>query len=377
MSEQEQAYKKQLIDRYIAGSATEEELMAFFGLVNQDQLNELLENHMDQEIEAIRRESPVLIRRSPKWRRIAVAASILLGLTLGGYFIIHKQTFRQVALLKPGTFKNDVLPGNKAMLTLANGQKIAVSNAGPGLIARQGLTNIRKSNDGNLLYQALQNGNAALNVSYNTFTTLRGGGKHSLQLADGTIAVLDAGSSITFPVAFKGHERQVEITGQVYFEVVHNAQMPFSVKVKNQVIRDLGTHFNINAFDDEAAIKTTLIEGSISVSSGRNKGYTLKPGQQAVAAPDGNIVIKNNVDLGVVIAWKNDLFKFDSHTSLPAVMLQLSRWYDLDVVYQGEKKHYNFGGDIPRTSKLSDVLKILEYSGVKFAVDGKKIIVFQ
>jgi len=310
-------------------------------------------------------------------RWAAVAASILLAISTGGYFILHQQKVEQVALLKPGTFKNDVLPGDKAILTLANGKKIAVNSAKSGSIAQQGIVNIQKNNNGSLVYQTAPKQNISAGLEYNTFTTLRGGGKHSLQLADGTLAILDAGSSITYPVAFTGKERQVKITGQVYFEVTHNAAMPFSVLVKNQVIRDLGTHFNINAYDDEDNIKTTLIEGSISIVSGKNIGYTLKPGQQAVATSDGNMSIKNNVDLDVVMAWKNDLFKFTGNTSLPAVMRQLSRWYDLDVVYQGEKKHYNFGGDIPRTSKLSDVLKILEYSGVQFAVDGKKIIVYQ
>lgn len=378
MQNEDEQHKQQLIERYINGKATEKELMAFFGLIHRRELDDLLSQSMEADFEAARMEAFNTQKRRKTGRWWVAAASILFILSAGGYFVVHRQVpNNQVALLKPGTFKNDVLPGDKAFLTLSNGKKIAVSSAKAGSLAQQGLVNIQKSGGGDIVYQPAQASNSSAEVVYNTFTTLRGGGKHALTLADGTLAILDAGSSITYPVTFMGKERQVKITGQVYFEVTHSAAMPFSVLVKNQVIRDLGTNFNINAYDDEGDVKTTLLEGSIAISSDKNKGYTLKPGQQAVAAPDGSIRIKENVDLGVVVAWKNDLFKFDSHTSLPAVMRQLSRWYDLDVAYEGEKKHYNFGGDIPRNSKLSDVLKILEYSGVQFAVDGKKIIVFQ
>jgi transmembrane sensor len=301
------------------------------------------------------------------WPRIAAAASILLFLSIGGYFLLHKPATSQIALLKPGTYKNDALPGNKAFITLANGKQIAVSASLKGQLAIQGSTSIQKSANGDVVYKP---GNANEDVAYNTFTVPRGGGKHEIQLADGTLAVLDAASSIRFPVAFNGKDRRVSITGQVYFEVVHNDKQPFYVTANNQTIEDIGTHFNINSFEGDT--KTTLIEGSVKVNN-----VLLKPGQQAIGKPDGSVNVLNGVDEEVVMAWKNDLFKFSKNASLQTVMNQIGRWYDMDVVYQGSSKIYHFGGDMPRYSKLSDVLKILAYNGVQFSVDGKKIIVYQ
>jgi len=164
----------------------------------------------------------------------------------------------------------------------------------------------------------------------------------------------------------------VSITGQVYFEVVHNIKQPFYVTAKGQIIEDIGTHFNVNAFEDEPTVKTTLLEGSIKIN-----GNILRPGQQAITKCNGSLAFENAVDLEQVIAWKNDKFEFNKNTNLEAVMRQLARWYDLDISYQGANKQYHFAGDMPRDSKLSDVLKILEYNGLQFSVDGKKLTVYQ
>ena len=298
------------------------------------------------------------------WPRIAVAASILIALSAGGYFAFHSNHQpTEIAKVKPGTFKNDAVPGNKAILTLGNGQQLAVTSIPAGHISN---TNVQKTASGTLVYKQ---SNTTPDV-YNTLTVPRGGGKHEIRLADGTLAVLDAESSIRFPVTFNGKDRRVSITGQVYFEVVHKSDQSFYVDVCKQTIEDVGTHFNVNAFDGE--IKTTLIEGSIKVNN-----ILLKPGQQAVQGASGQIAINKNVDEEIVLGWKNDLFKFGPNTSLQLVMNQLSRWYDMDVVYEGSTKTYHFGGDMPRYSKLSDVLKILAYNGVQFSVEGKKIIVYQ
>jgi transmembrane sensor len=302
--------------------------------------------------------------------RIATAAaSILIFLSVGSYFYFNRTQPVQMAAIKPGTFKNDALPGNKAILTLANGQKIVVNEAKNGTIAQQGTTNISKTANGNIVYAP---GSKDAVIAYNTYTIPRGGGKHSLVLADGTLAVLDAGSSIRYPTTFTGKDRKVEVSGQVYFEVVHNSAQPFFVTAKGQTIEDIGTHFNINAFDDEPGVKTTLLEGSIKIA-----GILLKPGQQAVQSNNGKLSILDNVNTEEVVAWKNDLFMFTNNTTLPVVMKQLSRWYDLEVLYQGKGQVYHFGGDMPRNSKLSEVLRILAYSGVQFSIDGKKIIVYQ
>ncbi|MGN6398682.1 MAG: FecR family protein [Mucilaginibacter sp.] len=372
-----------LLDKYLAGKASPEEerlLEEYYRRLDKSsdlELSQEEETALQQLIlrniwEQIGDESKV-IPMKPR-RNLSLwyaAASIVIVIGVGGYYVRHKVTkpAEQLAQLKPGTFKNDALPGNKAILTLANGQRLALTSIPAGHIQN---TNVQKTSGGALVYDQ---SDAAPDV-FNTLTVPRGGGKHELRLADGTLAVLDAGSSIRFPVAFNGNQRQVEITGQVYFEVVHNATKPFSVKANGTVIRDLGTHFNINAFSDEPEVKTTLLEGSIAVSAAGNPATTLKPGQQAVVSK-GTLSIRNNVDVSEVIAWKNDMFKFGKDTPLQTVMNQLSRWYDMDLVYQGTGKVYHFGGDMPRYSKLSDVLKILTYSGVQFSVEGKKIIVYE
>ncbi|MBB5396681.1 FecR family protein [Mucilaginibacter sp. AK015] len=368
MNEQE---AEDLLARYLEGSLSDEES----AIVNSWYQNMAAEEGLPEtnpDLEQIKRDIwKKVIKKSVRllWPRIAAAASIIIACSVGGYFVLHQTLSpQQVVQLKPGTFKNDALPGNKAILTLGNGQQIVVSAAKNGTIAQQGSTSISKTANGGIVYAASNNDQP---LTYNTYTVPRGGGKHAITLADGTLAVLDAASSIRYPAAFSGKDRKVEVTGQVYFEVVHNAAKPFFVLAKGQTIEDIGTHFNVNAFDDEPGLKTTLLEGSIKVA-----GKLLKPGQQAVQL-DGKLNILNDVNTQEVVAWKNDLFLFTNNTTLPTIMKQISRWYDLEVVYQGSGRPYHFGGDMPRTSKLSDVLKILAYSGVQFSVDGKKIIVYQ
>ncbi|WP_214072617.1 FecR family protein [Mucilaginibacter sp. dw_454] len=306
-------------------------------------------------------------KRVTLWPRIAAAASILLVLSAGGYFILHKDKApEQVAQVQ----KVDVLPGNQsAVLQLSSGKQINLSTAKTGNIAQQGNTNITKTVDNKIIYQA---GAPATELVYNTVTTKRGN-FYPLTLSDGTIAILDAGSSIKYPVSFVGNERRVEITGQVYFEVTHNSKMPFKVIVKGQTIEDLGTHFNINAYDDEPNIKTTLIEGSVRI----NDQKTLTPGQQAVIV-NGNIKIEK-ADVAQTIAWKNGLFNFDNMPVAEA-MRQLSRWYDVKIEYpQGIPQNVIFSGGMHRNINASQVLDLLSFFKVHFQIVAgsgeKKILV--
>jgi len=194
-------------------------------------------------------------------------------------------------------------------------------------------------------------------------------------LPDGTTAYLDAASSVHFPTAFTGNSREVSATGQVYFEVAHDKTKPFRVTIKGQTVEVLGTHFNIKAYDDETVIRTTLLEGSVKISV-NGQSTLLHPGEQSQISATTNKITVIHPDLDEVMAWKNGLFKFNN-TDLQTVMRQLIRWYDVEVTYEGSNKNYRFGGYIPRDSKLSDVLRILQLSGVKFSIDGKKIIVYQ
>ncbi|GAA3984209.1 FecR family protein [Mucilaginibacter dorajii] len=302
----------------------------------------------------------------PLIMRWAVAASLIISLSFGYYFYHKAQNNRQIAT----TISNKTAPGStKAILILANGQKIELSAAANGTIATQSNTAIRKTNDGRIIYDG-----DSKSLLYNTTITPRGG-KFDLTLADGTKVTLDAASSIKYPVSFTGKERKVEITGQVYFEVAHNAAKPFRVLTRGQTIEVLGTHFNINAYDDEPTIKTTLLEGKVSVNYlGINA--LLKPGEQASVKSGVSDIRVKAVDTELVIAWKNGLFRF-SKTGLRSVMRQISRWYDMEIIYPETLKNTDlFEGSTPRSANVQSILRKLEVTGhVKFKVDGNKIII--
>jgi ferric-dicitrate binding protein FerR (iron transport regulator) len=209
-------------------------------------------------------------------------------------------------------------------------------------------------------------------MAYNTLTT-KPGEHYSLLLPDGTKVWLNAASSITYPVVFKGDERNVKVTGELYFEIVHNAKQLFRVAVKDQVVEDIGTHLNINAYDDEPAVNTTLLEGSIRVIKG-NASAILAPGQQATMAPDDSRFQIKQVDGNEAVAWKNGYFYFD-RADIKMVMRELARWYNIQIVYKGELPNKTFKGKVYRNINASEALRILSYFGAHFKIDGKTITV--
>jgi transmembrane sensor len=302
-----------------------------------------------------------------------------VSFSVGGYQLLkNKQPLKQIAKIQT----HDIAPGgNKAILTLANGGKIYISDVKKGIITNQAGIQVAKNKNGQIVYVVNHSANGASNytsgeIAYNTLTTPRGG-QSSVTLSDGTIAYLDAASSIKFPVVFHGNERRVAITGQVYFEVVHNAAKPFRVDVKGETIEDIGTSFNINAYDDEPVIKTTLLSGKIKISKG-NETATLLPGQQAVTSANVNSIHIKNVDTEEAKAWKEGYFIFNNE-SLGSIMRKISRWYDADVVYPGgQDLDVEYWGTMTRYGNVSKVLNMLEITGdVKFRIDGKKIIVLK
>lgn len=309
------------------------------------------------------------------WTRIAAAASILIFLSVGGYFLLHKQSPLQTA---QNQIHNDVAPGsNKAILTLSNGKQISLTDAQKGVLSEEGNELIKKTSDGAVSYEG--NGSAGKNqqLTYNTVATPRGG-QLSVVLPDGTKAMLDAASSIKYPVDFIGNERKVEVTGQVYFEVIHDAAKPFRVITKGQVIEDIGTKFNIDAYDDEQAIKTTLVEGAVRVSNPgaqtpvETAGIILKPGQQTLL--QNNKLTVSDVNTEEVIAWRNGYFSLNDE-NIGSIMRKLSRWYDIQVEFKGDIPNIILGGEISRSTTLSQALKILEVANVHFIVEGKKVTV--
>jgi transmembrane sensor len=309
------------------------------------------------------------------WPQYVAAASLLLGISFGAYFLLHKQTAHQIA---QNQIHNDVAPGgNKAILTLSNGKQISLNDAKKGILLREDNEFIKKTSDDMVSYEDKSLSGTNQPLTYNTVTTPRGG-QWSVLLPDGTKVMLDAASSIKFPVSFTGNERKVEITGQAYFEVVHNAAKPFRVITKSQVIEDIGTKFNINAYDDESVITTTLLEGAVKISepnapsSLEQAGVMLKPGQQTTLQNNKFTVSDANTD--EAFAWKNGYFNLNDE-KIKSIMHKLSRWYDIEVEYKGDLPDRVFGGEIPRNAPLSQILKILGDANVHFTVEEKKIII--
>lgn len=261
---------------------------------------------------------------------------------------------------------------NRATIQLANGQIVYLDSTANGIVATQSNVQLKKLADGNITY----NGSSTTpTVSYNTLTNPRGSKVINITLNDGSRVWLNAGSSVTYPVAFAGRERKVSIIGEAYFEVAHNAAMPFKVIKENMEVTVLGTHFNVNAYDDESDIKVTLLEGRVKMSILHNQWAMMKPGEQAVATDAGKLEIKKGIDMEMVMAWKNGEFQFGEATSIADIMKQLARWYDVDIEYKAMVTGH-IGGVISRDVNISQVLKMLEMTGgVKFDVEGRKMVV--
>jgi transmembrane sensor len=313
---------------------------------------------------------------SGRWKKyVAAAAVILIGGT-GAYLILHnKSNPLQQNNLTQQQVGNDIAPGgNKAVLTLGNGNKIILDSAHNGILAQQGGSKVIKTDSGKLAYNNITDEKPKATI-YNVLSTPRGG-QYQLTLQDGTKVWLDAASSIKYPTAFSGKDRTVEIKGEAYFEVVHDASKPFRVKSRNQEVEDLGTHFNIKAYDNEVAVVTTLLEGKISIKR-LNRSMALTPGEQVANYPEnGGLVIEKNPDLDQAIAWKNGLQSF-SNADVQTIMREVERWYDVDVSYEGEIEKRSFTGDIPRSANLSEVLKLFDVNKIHFTIDAakKKIVV--
>ncbi|HET6723032.1 MAG TPA: FecR domain-containing protein [Chitinophagaceae bacterium] len=320
----------------------------------------------------IRPESAPVKRRVISFRKFAAAASIIGIVLLTGVLLFNKSGENSFVQGKENSkrFKNDVSPGgNKATLTLADGSTIVLDEAQNGELAQQGNSKIIKL-DGKLSYDPINKN--PKEVVYNTISTPNGG-QYQLELADGSLVWLNATSSIHFPTTFVGKERRIEITGEAYFEIAKNREMPFVVAVNGAEVQVLGTHFNINAYNDEDNVKTTLLEGSVKFISG-DQSNILKPGQQSQLAKNGTIKVANDVNVDEVVAWKNGLFAFEN-ASIEKVMRQFSRWYNVEIEYRGKTDDL-FIAEMRRNIKLSDALRALELTGkVKFDIDGKKIIV--
>ncbi|MGX5691046.1 FecR family protein [Arcticibacter tournemirensis] len=305
-------------------------------------------------------------------RYAAIIAFALVSVTLTVY------QFKQKGHHSEGSSQlvhNDIAPGgNKAVLTLADGTKIVLDEAKNGRLAQQQNVVITKAKDGQLIYDLSQSGDRTSGeATYNTIATPRGG-QYQLILPDGTNVWLNSTSSLKFPAVFKGNERRVELSGEAYFEVAKDKAKPFYVSAKDMEVKVLGTHFNIAAYSDEDNVRATLLEGSVKVNRGTMESLIL-PGQEALATSGQKGFTVRQADTEKAVAWKNGYFLFRDE-SIESLMTTISRWYDMDVYYDGEMQDKIYGGKFSKTSNLSELLKSLELTGtIKFKVEGRRITV--
>jgi len=300
----------------------------------------------------------------------AVAASLLL-LALAGNWFFNKTPAPRMANTAGPTQHPDVPPpsANRASIVLANGQIIFLDSAGNGTLATEGNVHVVKSGNGEISYRAdVAGGEANL---YNTLRNPRGSRVLSLKLSDGTRVWLNAESTLRYPAAFDGASRKVDITGEAYFEVAHDAKTPFIVAGGGTEIRVLGTSFNVNAYAEQEDVRVTLLDGAVNVLHD-GASHRLQPGQQARVGH--TIQVVNDVNLEQAVAWKNGFFLFQG-AALHEVMQQLSRWYDVDISYTGKIPERHFVGKVDREYTLSEVLAVLGASDVHYTIEGRRLII--
>lgn len=391
-----------MLEGYLSGSLTEEELNEFLALLPQHEdelsaqlLADLQTGRFSREIDSDRqlsiynailqktkrKKSPVFFLKAP-W--MVAAASILLVLVTGYLFWFSGSSTSQAREVPvPAHTVQKIVPGHEgAILMLSNGKTVVLDSSANGTLALEGREVVKKN--GELLYQP-----AAENATpvYHTMITPRGR-QYALVLPDGSRIWLNAESSIRFPTAFTGKERRVEVSGEVYCEIkpflsVKGERVPFLVTASGMEVEVLGTRFNINSYGDEGSVNTTLLEGKVRLVSGQQaKGSAatgpsiliLKPGQQG-RLTNGKWEVVEGLDPEQVVAWKNGLFHFDNE-ALPAIMKQLQRWYDFELDYTSAPVNSHYSGLMKRQQEVSQVLSKLEMAGgVKFRIEGKKVSV--
>jgi transmembrane sensor len=317
--------------------------------------------------------TPAKIKSIPRIRiRWAAAAIFFVLLTGIAYWRMGHSVKRDLATTTSNQKKQNeqVRPGSsKATLTFGNGTKVALDSNFNQNLAGSGQGEMIKLAKGKLVYTSSQ---SASDISeYNTVATPRGG-EYEVVLNDGTAVWLNAASSLRFPTHFSGNERVVYLTGEAYFEVAKDQNKAFRVVVNNRMnVEVLGTHFDINAYSDEGAVRTTLLQGSVRVNDGETHKL-LRPGQQSALLTDGQIDLVDGIDSGAVIAWKNKMFKF-KNDDLQSIMRQISRWYDVDVVLSDVDRSKTYSGTIRRAAQLTEVLQMLQLAGVNYSLDGKQL----
>ncbi|WP_127127039.1 FecR family protein [Pseudoflavitalea rhizosphaerae] len=306
------------------------------------------------------------------WFRYAAAVFVIAVTAL--LFLLFKNDKKgkemAAAVTPPQT---DIVAGSdKAVLTLADGSRIVLDESKNGNLAQQGNARVMKLDSGRLTYQVDRG--VAAKPSFNTLTVPRGG-QYALTLSDGTRVWLNADSYIRYPTVFNGPERVVEISGEAYMEIAKNNKQPFIVNANGTEVLALGTSFNVNAYPDEGGVKTTLIDGGVRVRKlSSTEAKVLGPGQQAIVTGNIDFVKVESVDTEQVLAWRNGFFSFNN-ADIKTIMRQISRWYNINIIYEKGVPEQRFFGEMSRNLSLSQVLKGLEVTKINFRLEGRNLIV--
>lgn len=387
------AHVRRLVDRYLSGEATPEErrLVDDWYRSQDDGLVEVpasTDSGPDELSDRMRRRLLTSIagaeagrtqHRRIDWRWAAAAALLLtLGVGLGIRLLVTQDG--GAGILPPEAVGSTVPPlapgSDRAWLRLADGRLVYLDSTATGSLARQAGLRLEKTADGSIVYLSDPSSVAAAgHLAFNEIRTPRGG-QYRVVLSDGTQVWLNAASSMRFPVVFPEGERRVDLQGEAYFEVSKDAAKPFRVEASGSLVEVLGTHFNVNAYADESTVRTTLLEGRVGVRSMRegtaDRMKVLTEGQQASVTEDGMVRVTSGADTEEAVAWKNGRFQFNS-SDLRSIMRQIARWYDADVVFEGDPD-LHFTGQITRKDEVSKVLRMLEMTGeVRFRIDGRRI----
>jgi len=361
----------ELISKYQTGLASAKEksvLLDWYFKLNEDE-------PFDYPVEEHLRDSSIVwegISRHYKaqkirpWLNFGTAASIFVVVSFGFYFMSHNS----IDWKAEDSYVKDILPaGNRATLTLGNGENISLRDLKQGELPNTDGVNITKRNNGLLVYNAVDS-KGTVSSAYHTMKTPKGG-IYQLTLPDGTNVWLNAASTLKYPASFRSRQdRRVELDGEAYFEVTHNKNLPFKVVGGGQVVEVLGTHFSVNTYAKKSVVSTTLMEGKVKIGT-----TVLKPGEEALNT-NGKITIAS-ADLAAALDWKNGDFVFRTGDDFKSIMNTIARWYDVDIVYELDKDpDIEPGGSLKRNVNLAVVLEAIESSGnVHFIVKDRTVTV--
>jgi transmembrane sensor len=372
-----------LYEKYVAGLCSAEEQEKLYAYMDAFQMQE--PNFKEPDLEEVHFKAQLFekinstIDRSarpakPLYQFLKIAA-VLLAMIGIGFLFIKRETYKlsnqEVALQKEARKNNLIHPGkNTATLTLSDGSVLDLERVKSGMIVSIPGTKVNKSVEGAIVYQV--SGEESPVENMNTIS-VPAGGQYKVVLSDGTAVWLNALSKLTYPVIFKGKNREIMLTGEAYFEVAKDAKRPFIATVNTMKVTVLGTHFNINSYDANS-YKTTLLEGAVRISNPFNQAV-LKPGQQGIVIAKNSVIKVDKVNVNKVVSWKEGYFMFqDDH--IKDIMSQISRWYDVDVEFRGSMPSQTFGGMYSRNKDINELLKGLELTGlVRFKIEGRRIIV--